>query len=142
MTFREPGHEGDQARDFFHHRNWGPIRTGAFSPHVDHVRASSDESLGLSDCLICIQTAIAGKRIIVDVNDAHNQGTPGERHLMAQCSQKHLSVWSYADILHKSHRLPKAGRASKLYRETFPLYPANHLAVTGVFGSSNCDLEP
>jgi hypothetical protein len=68
----EPGHKWCQTRDFFRYRNWAPIRAGAFTARVNDVGASSNKGLGLSNCMIYVQAAIARKRIVIDIDDTHH----------------------------------------------------------------------
>ena len=71
MTFRKPGHKRRQARDFFRYGNRRSIRTRAFTADINNVGAPPDLGFGLSNRLFYVQAAVTGKRIIVDVNDAH-----------------------------------------------------------------------
>jgi hypothetical protein len=72
VTFRKPGHKRRQARDFVRHGNRRSIRTRAFAADINNVGARPDLGFGLRNRLFYIQAAVAGKRIIIDVNDAHH----------------------------------------------------------------------
>lgn len=70
--------EGAKAADFFFDGDCFSIGAGGLGADVDDVSSVDDVLTGLVEGLDGVEGAVAGERVVVDVDDAHEEGAPWE----------------------------------------------------------------
>jgi hypothetical protein len=88
-----PGVEkGAEAVEFRGGGDGVAVGAGAFGADVDDVGAVAEHLRGLIDGFVRVEGAVAGKGIVVDIDDAHDEGAAGEGDAAGGGAEDHGEV--------------------------------------------------
>ena len=82
--------DGDQAVSFFLDANGAAIGAGTFGTEVDDVGTGFELLLGLGEGDGGVERAITAKGVVIDVDDAHDEGAAGEGDGVMTSAPDHL----------------------------------------------------
>ena len=88
--FIKPLQKGKQASQFLFRRDGGSIGTRALAAHVDDVRSLGDELTCLLQRPLGINPPVTAKRVVVDIDDAHDQRAARKADASVTGKQFHL----------------------------------------------------
>lgn len=71
--------DGDQSINFFLDADGAAVRAGAFGTEVDDVGTGFELLFGLGEGDGGVERAITAKGVVIDVDDAHEEGAAGKR---------------------------------------------------------------
>lgn len=93
--------EGAEAGDFFFDADGLAIGAGGFSADVDDVGPFADGGLGLLESGLGIEGAIAGEGVVIDIDDAHEEGAAREGDGAIRETKDHgaVSDWPFWPVV-------------------------------------------
>jgi hypothetical protein len=91
---RELLQKGKKASQFLFRRDGDSIGSGALAAHIDDVRSLSNELTRLLQSRLRIKLPVTAKRVVVDVDNAHDQRASREVDASVTGTQFHLVLGS------------------------------------------------
>ena len=88
--FIKPLQKGKDASQFLLRRDGGSIATGALAAHIHDVRSLGNELTCLLQRPLGIKPPVTAKRVVVDIDDAHDQRAAREADASVTGTQFHL----------------------------------------------------
>ena len=92
--FIEPLQKGKEASQFLFRSDRDSIGSGAFAAHIDNVRTLANELTCLLQSQLRIKPPVSAKRVVVDIDDAHEERASREADASVTGKQFHLVLGS------------------------------------------------
>lgn len=97
-----------EAADFFGGGDGGAVGAGAFGAEVEDVGAGSDVLACKRKGSVGVEGSVAGKRVIVEVEDAHNKRAPRENDRSCGEAQQHGGSYAVCSASQRSASMAAA----------------------------------
>jgi hypothetical protein len=92
--FIKPLQNGKEASQFLFRRDGDSIGSGAFTAHIDDVRSLDNELTCLLQSPLRIEPPVTAKRVVVNIDDPHDQRASREANASVTGTQFHLVLGS------------------------------------------------